>query len=208
MRNALKTTLVSLVMLGGIAGVQRANAADLGGYRQSSSYMPTMATNWAGMYLGAHLGYGAGRARNADTDGFLGGGQIGFNIQSDKLVFGAEADIHYTGVDYHGFADAFRQKWAGSLRARVGYAYDRFLPFVTGGFGLTSAQMKSGGAKESNTHGGYILGVGAEYMFTERVSGVLQYLYRRDAGKTYNVIPVRNTNMVTNEFRIGINYHF
>ena len=210
MRNALKTTFVSLAMLASAAALQRANAADLGYRKQSSSYLPTMAAvNWGGMYGGLHVGYGSGRARNADTNGFIGGAQLGFNIQADKLVFGAEADIHYTGIDYHGFTDAFRQKWAGSLRGRIGYAYDRFLPFLTAGVGFTSAHMKAGGAKDDNVHAGYILGAGAEYMFTDRVSGVVQYLHRRDGAKTYSVLPAsRSTTMVTNEIRIGINYHF
>jgi outer membrane immunogenic protein len=69
--------------------------------------------------------------------------------------------------------------------------------------------MKAGGAKDDNVHAGYILGAGAEYMFTDRVSGVVQYLHRRDGAKTYSVLPAsRSTTMVTNEIRIGINYHF
>ncbi len=212
MLKALKTQVASLMVLGCLSAFHGAQAADLGDYRSSPSYTPILASSpaggWSGMYMGAHVGYGLGHARRANTDGFIGGAQLGFNLQFDRVVVGLEGDAHYSGVDYRGFSDAFSQKWAGSLRGRIGYTYDRFLPFFTAGFGLTSAQMKSGGAKDSHVHGGYILGAGAEYLLTERVSGVVQYLYRRDSSKTYAVIPVRNTDMVTNEFRLGINYHF
>lgn len=208
MRHALKNTVISLAVLASVAAVQRANAADLGGYRKNS-YQPIMTTNWAGFYGGFHLGYGTGRARSANMSGFLTGVHGGFNLQSDKVVFGLEGDINYSGIDYHGFADAFRQKWTGTLRGRVGYAYDRFLPFFTAGVGFTNGVMKSGGVKDSNMHAGFVVGAGVEYMFTDKFSGVVQYLYKRDGAKSYVVLPLtRNTTLSTNELRIGFNYHF
>lgn len=207
MRFDLKSTLVGLALVGGIAFSAPSHAADFPNNRSSS--MPTMATNWAGIYGGLHVGYGSGRARSASMSGFMSGVHGGFNMQSGQVVFGLEGDINYSGVDYHGFADAFRQKWTGSLRGRVGYAYDRFMPFITGGVGFTSAAMKSGGVKADNTHAGLVLGAGVEAMLTDKISVTGTYLYHRDGAKTYVVLPVtRNTTMTTNEFRIGVNYRF
>ena len=207
MRHSLKSTLICIALLNGISYASRAQAADLPGNRAYSA--PTFATNWAGFYAGLHLGYGFGRARSADIDGFVGGAHVGFNLQSDKVVFGGELDVNYSGVDYRAFADTFRQKWGGSGRVRVGYAFERFMPFVTGGIAFTSGTMKAGGAKESNVHTGFVVGVGGEMMITSNISANIQLLHYRYGAQTYNVLPLsRNANIVTNEIRIGMNYRF
>lgn len=208
MRYDLKSTVIGLAFMTGVTFSAPADAADLAGNRSSYS-APIMTTNWAGIYAGLHAGYGTGKARTASISGFLSGVHGGFNIQTGQVVFGLEGDVNYSGVDYHGFADSFRQRWTGSLRGRVGYAYDRFLPFLTGGVGFTSGIMKSGGLKSENTHVGLVVGAGVEAMLTDKFSVTGTYLYHRDGAKTYVVLPLsRNTNMSTNEFRIGFNYRF
>jgi outer membrane immunogenic protein len=207
MRHAWKSTLICIAMLHGISYATRAHAADLPGNRAYSA--PILASNWAGFYAGLHLGYGFGRARSADIDGFVGGVHGGFNLQSNQVVFGGEVDLNYTGVDSRAFTETFRQKWNASARARLGYAFDRFMPFITGGIAGTSATMKSGGTKESNTHIGYVLGIGGEMMITNNVSANLQLLHYRFGAETYNVRPAsRNANIVTNEIRLGMSYKF
>ena len=76
-------------------------------------------SNWTGLYIGAHAGYGWGdhdgtftvqgvdpnthfppsAARSYDLDGGFGGGQIGINFQHENLVFGVEADVSYSDID-------------------------------------------------------------------------------------------------------------
>jgi outer membrane immunogenic protein len=76
--------------------------------------------DWSGWYVGGNVGYSWGRSRtdvqyftaagapiapppgsitSADTklDGAIGGGQIGVNWQSGQWLFGAEADIQWSG---------------------------------------------------------------------------------------------------------------
>ncbi len=68
--------------------------------------------NWSGFYIGLNAGYswghqdndlvvaatGATIFSNSDKlDGFIGGGQIGYNWQSDHWVFGLEADFQGSG---------------------------------------------------------------------------------------------------------------
>jgi outer membrane immunogenic protein len=207
MRRALSSIASTMVLAGSLLYPTLGRSADLPGARASS--VPMMATNWAGAYVGGNLGYAFGQARGADLDGFKAGVQLGVNFQTDRLVYGAELDLGYGGIDYRGFADTFRQKWIGSGRARVGYAFDRFMPFVTGGIAFTNATMKAGGAKESNTHVGYVIGIGGEMMVTDKLSASLQLLHYRFNSQTYNVLPAaRNANIVTNELRIGVNYRF
>lgn len=78
--------------------------------------------------------------------GVLGGGQIGFNYEfSNRLVLGVEADIDLadisgsTNICPLGPADecvthANRLDYFGTLRGRLGYAFDNVLVYGTGGF--------------------------------------------------------------------------
>jgi len=96
-------------------------------------------------------------SRNTVSDsGFVGGGQIGYNVLLGGLVVGAEADIAYTDLDktetlsntsnfgplgvpsstpftrvneYRGKLD-----YLGTVRGRVGFAMDRALIYATGGY--------------------------------------------------------------------------
>lgn len=207
MRFDLKSTLVCIAVLSGISFAIRAEAADLPGSSNRST--PIFATNWAGAYAGVHLGYGFGRARSADIDGFLGGAQVGINFQADRLVYGGELSLSYGAVDYRGFAETFKQKWLTAGKVRLGYAFERFLPFISVGLAYSNATMKAGGAKSTNGHIGYVLGIGGEMMLTDRVSATIQYNHYRFGSETYNVLPAsRNSNIVTNEIRAGLNYRF
>lgn len=207
MRHELKATLICIMAMHGIAYASRADAADLPG--NSSRSVPVFATNWAGAYAGLHLGYGFGRARSADIDGFLGGVHAGINAQTDRIVYGGEIGLSYAGIDYRGFTETFRQKWLGTGKLRLGYSFERFLPFVSAGLAFTNGTMKAGGAKSGNIHLGYVIGIGGEMMLTDKVSATIQYNHYRFGSETYNVAPTpRNTNIVTNEVRVGINYRF
>ena len=72
--------------------------------------------NWTGFYAGVNIGYSWGRSSSTQSfvdsasgailnssavkfnmDGVIGGGQIGYNWQRDKWVFGLEADIQGSG---------------------------------------------------------------------------------------------------------------
>lgn len=207
MRAKSKVTGLFLACIAAVCIPSSANSADLPG--QSSRSTPMMASNWAGFYAGAHIGYGFGRSRGAEIDGFLGGVQAGINFQSGPVVYGVEADIGYTGIDYRAFTETFRQKWMMSGRGRLGYSFDRFMPFLTAGLAYTNGTMKAGGAKSSNGHLGYVIGIGGEMMVTERVSANVQFLHYRFGAQNYNVLPAtRNANIITNEIRAGINYRF
>ena len=90
-------TGVALAALGGSA-----LAADLPARRGMPVKAPEPVSygyNWSGFYIGAHGGGGWGEKCFADTglsdgchdtDGWLGGGQVGFNVQSGQFVFGVE----------------------------------------------------------------------------------------------------------------------
>lgn len=70
-----------------------------------------------------------------------------------NAILGLEADAVYTRMkgnqtvtnDYGRAKFSETLDWSGSVRARAGYAVDRFLPFVTGGvaFGLVNQSTKA-----------------------------------------------------------------
>lgn len=201
-------TLISLALLAAIAAAPAAQAADLpnrGGYAG-----PVLSNfSWGGFYAGAHLGYGFGKARNADIDGFLGGVQAGVNFQQDKVVFGGELDASYSGIDFRGFTDRFRQRWLISARGRLGYAVDRFLPYITAGIAHTSATIKAATGKADNGHVGFVVGLGGEAMVTDRISARVEFLHYRFDSQTYDIpAAARRTGITTNTVRIGMNYRF
>jgi outer membrane immunogenic protein len=89
-------------------------------------------------------------------NGFIGGAHAGYNHQIGSLVVGVEADIEGTNLKY-GYQDKFspidgngpqqipvggiwgynaRIGVQGSLRARIGYAFDKALLYATGGLAV------------------------------------------------------------------------
>lgn len=122
--------------------------------------------DWSGGYVGAHVGYGWGKTRDIDHPrpadspekelrGALGGIQAGYNWQfGNNIVFGAEADITFSGVkkNWDGSVISASSTYYtkdeigtnGTIRARLGYAVDRFMPYVTGGVALANLKHTLG----------------------------------------------------------------
>lgn len=137
---------------------------------------PACDFTWTGFYAGINGGYGWGsgdtffdplpdavsfvdlepQSLSPDSDGFLGGGQIGFNWQWNKwLVLGVETDFQGSDMegsdtrfgfnDITGSPPAFsgpdhnitaheRMQWFGTARGRIGFApVCRLLIYGTGG---------------------------------------------------------------------------
>jgi outer membrane immunogenic protein len=86
------------------------------------------------------------------SSGFTGGGEIGYNYQfmnsgflggNGGIVVGVEADAQYVGPGHTdvlsgttGALNSFhsRTDYVGTVRGRLGYGFDRFLVYGTGGF--------------------------------------------------------------------------
>lgn len=222
-----------------------ASAADMAPRMYSKA--PPMAApvfTWTGGYFGLNAGY----AFDADTrfsntvgdlannnaalaaglrpfgttvrsDGFTGGGQIGYNYQfgaGTGVVLGIEADAAYTDLrqtqtlsnttnfgplvtpgaplttrvnEYRGNLD-----FLGTVRGRIGYAFDRLLIYGTGGFayGGVDSQVTffaPNGAipffqgRENSIQTGYAYGGGMEYAVT--------------SDSVFNRLNVFNSNAVT-----------
>ncbi len=125
-----------------------AQAADLPAptYKAPAYVAPVPIFSWTGFYVGLNGGYGWGKSNwsgsggnfEVTPKGWLGGGTLGYNIQTGGWVWGIEGDIDY--MNLKGTADAafcpsctFKDTWLGTIRGRIGYSYDRWLPYLTAG---------------------------------------------------------------------------
>ncbi len=189
-------------------------------------------------------------APTIDTDGWHGGGQIGANWQVDQWVFGLEGDISWSGADgsrwttYEidwdspGPAGSFDVdatlstdlKWFGTVRGRIGYAFDEILIYGTGGLAFARAQLGVAGnvddadaddagfggrfwTSNTQTHTGWTIGAGAEAALTPNVSLKAEYLYMDFGSETYNLQFPASTVAVDGDLtqhvvRAGLNYRF
>jgi outer membrane immunogenic protein len=215
-------SLALLAAVSTIALTQFASAADLP-VKAPVYKAPVMAPmyNWTGFYIGLNAGYSWGRQDNSlvtttgvtllsnsdHLNGFIGGGQIGYNWQVNQWVFGLEADFQGSGQKGDGtFLDpgttinavlvvpassiAYTDKldWFGTVRGRIGYAMGatgNWLPYVTGGWayghGEISGTTTSGGVatsfSRSQDYSGWTVGGGVEWAFLNNWSAKVEYLY-------------------------------
>lgn len=127
-------------------------------------------TDWSGFYAGVNGGI-------ANEDGVLVGGTLGYNFQTGPTVLGVEADYDATWANV-------AAPDLGTVRGRIGYAFNQIMPYVTGGWAF--------GDHDSS---GYAIGGGVEYRLLPTVSVKAEYLH---VGLDYPDDIVR----------LGINWHF
>ena len=181
--------------------------------------------------------------------GPLGGVQAGFAVQSGPVVYGVEADMDFGALrgtlNTHGVATpavvaagaasraSFNAKVEsrfnalGSLRGRVGYAFDNVLIYGTGGYATAHhdarASLLADGVSVPGVIGtppaagtslgavtvhqwvhGWTLGAGGELAFSRNVSLKLEYLYAQVGNK----VAGQNLSHSLNLVRTGVNYRF
>lgn len=226
----MKGLLVASALLSLIGG--QALAAD------AINAEPAAVHDWSGVYVGGQIGYGFGRidaaynlpntptirgSQDYDTDGFLGGVQVGYNYQINAVVLGVEADFSGAGIKGHsgeitsGLGDSYDTKvdWFGTLRVRAGYAFDRTLIYGTGGFAYGSVENQYldgpvNSFSEKNTKGGWTIGAGVEQAITDQWSAKFEYQYVDLGDQTidYGANSSTTFDAKFNTVKIGMNYKF
>lgn len=220
--------LASIGVVSMIAAASSANAADIA-RRQA---MPTKAApaylaayNWTGAYVGINAGAGWGRSNfngvpttgSFNLSGGVVGGTLGYNWQVGQAVLGLETDLDWSNIRGSAPCGAFtcetRNSWLGTARGRVGYAFDRFLPYVTGGLAygnLKASTTAFGGA--SNTNVGWTVGTGVEFALAGPWTAKVEYLYADlgsfNCGSSCTGTPPQNVAFRTNLVRAGLNFRF
>jgi outer membrane immunogenic protein len=232
-----------------------ANAADLGPLITKAPPPLPVYYNWTGFYLGANLGGSWGRqseevfvdglpiaAVSEHPNGLIGGGQIGYNWQfynsglwGNGWVVGIEADIQGSGqraTDDFAFpvssvSGEFTDKldWFGTVRGRVGVAFDRVLPYVTAGWAygdrklngtVTDPAGTASFSTSSTLTDGWTVGGGVEWAFWDHWTAKFEYLYM-DLGNNNNnnnfgllrtPVSITTSHFTDNIARVGLNYKF
>jgi outer membrane immunogenic protein len=182
---------------------------------------PPPVFTWAGLYLGVQVGYAWGSdpvdvvdviapvANNAffnlKPKGVLGGAHVGYNLQftnwnwfsSSGVVIGLEGSVDGsslsgTRTSATGVTMRVRTETQGSLRARIGLAWDRLLIYGTGGAafaGFDDTYVTVFGTpffideQDSKTRTGWTVGGGFDYAITPNWSIGVEYRYS-DFGRT------------------------
>lgn len=234
----MRTT--ALKLLAGTAALavvaSAAHAADLPARRSPGPLYNSMPVfTWSGFYAGLNAGYGwnVGTSRYYDpafgyvggskTGGFAGGLQGGYNYQFGMFLIGAEADIQYAAVGNKGGSFGGRyyagneDGYYGTIRARLGVAFDRALVFGTGGFaygdigGNRAYDPVYGINRDSGTNGGWTLGGGVEYAVMDNLTAKVEGMYvNLDTKSNYALGGASNIRRDT-EFgvlRAGLNFKF
>lgn len=179
--------------------------------------------SWSGPYLGLQGGAGwlegdfsaAGLSDSEDFDGGRFGVFAGYQHQFDNnFVLGIEGEVSYDWNENTysalGASADVGTDWNGSIRARAGYALDRALIYVTGGWAITNGYIDvSGLGEESDTFNGYTLGAGVDYAFTDRVFGRLEYRFNDYGDKDFDVLGVPvNAELQQHQVTVGLGVKF
>ena len=242
-----QTVAIALGALSLAATMSGATAADLGPYRPGPApeafYEPPAEKTWRGFYVGINGGYAwgsndpvivtGGSASGAmaaiDPEGWLGGGQIGYNAQFGRFVLGVEADMQggniegttagIIGAPPFAASASSELNWLSTIRARAGVSTGPVLLYATGGVAFADMDYALVGtdgtiAAGGDTLTGYAVGGGLEWAFAPNWSLKSEYLYvdlgdARIAGVDGGGAPISAS--FDNSFhtiRAGLNYRF
>lgn len=212
------------------------------------SYVAPVPVSWTGFYVGANLGYGFGHADSStdlglfgsldgsgNLNGAVGGGTVGYNYQIGSFVVGIEGDLDFGSLKGSGSQDftilgilpgtasqSASLDWFGTVRGRLGYDLNGWLPYVTGGWAMGKASV-SGNATvigipiasyaDSHSVSGFVYGAGLERRIGANWSAKVEYLHFNFGSFDTNVDTLLgsttvSTNVDADLVRVGLNYRF
>src|SRR5271170_6806198 len=201
----MRELLVAWIGLIAIAG--SADAADPSAILPIKAPPPPapVSYDWTGFYVGGHVAYSLGEATRTLSDpapsgvgttfsSLYGGVQGGYNyVLPSRLLLGAEADITFpnffedgsvfSGGTTLGTIVSDQIDYIATLRGRVGYTFDHWLIYGTGGFAWSQARFgETPGVTSTEDHilltrTGWTLGVGTELAIAPNWTARIEYFY-------------------------------
>jgi len=224
MKRVILACVGVLAMGGAAAAADLPPAAPPTPYYKAPAYAPGY--NWSGFYLGINGGGGWGSStwtttNRFDTSGGLVGGTIGYNYQINQAVLGVEGDIDWADIN-GSIASAgcpsasgtctTGDNWLATIRGRLGYAADRFMPYITGGAAFGDIKASGPGLTGTDsTNAGWTLGGGIEFAIAGHWTAKAEYLYvdlgHVSCGAACGA-PTENVSWRSNIGRVGVNYRF
>ena len=247
----MKRTLIVSAAFACALVATSASAADLPVYTKAPAV--AVVYDWTGYYIGTNVGYSFGRGTTdgtqtigslfapgtvtpisgrADVNGFIGGGQLGYNWQQGQWVFGLEGDIQFSNERGSGdvctatcpagfvFTRDYKLDWFGTARGRVGFLpAERILLYATGGlaygnFSGSSSTLPMNIGSWSKLNAGWTVGAGVESALGANWSVKFEYLYMDlgNVGGSSAAVGLNqwvfNTKFTDNIVRVGLNYKF
>ncbi len=186
--------------------------------------------SWGGLYGGVTLGYGFGDAEQSSTfgptqntedmDGVVGGIVAGYNFQKENLVFGFEVDASLSDISGSSGPAAGKTCFVGTngcnqqiekmftARARVGYAFNNVMPFLTAGVALADVveDTNTPGTDIADWETGFVFGGGIEVAGDNNWRFRAEYLGTNLSSSSNTVAGFVSTNDVetVHVFRVGI----
>jgi outer membrane immunogenic protein len=227
-----RLTLWAVAGLLALAWASPSSAADLPRPAYKAPVYVAPAFTWSGFYAGINGGYAWGHSdwNNAvagntsfNVKKYQLGGTFGYNWQTGNFVFGLEGDVDASWADGSGTGAAggpcdascsTKNTWLATGRGRLGYAFDRFMPYITGGAAIGNIKATAGnGGGIDKTKLGWVVGAGVEWAFFEHWSAKLEYLYADLGHVTCDAATCgggadSEVSYKTNMVRVGVNYRF
>ena len=149
--------------------------------------------DWAGPFFGI-LGGGAfqtittkglGASDSFDASGGFGGAYGGRNYMLGNVMLGYDGsftlgDVSGSGAQPGAPATHYRDYFDSDLRARIGYAYGRFLPYVAAGAAWGESEQTdtaNGNFRGALSDFSGVVGLGLEYMASDRITIRAEYVH-------------------------------
>ena len=251
----IKTSLLSAAAVLALASGADAGGVTLVQVEPVVTVAPVLiapAFDWSGGYVGGILATNSAESSTGDisitadplavipgisyaSDGLSAGIEVGYNFQSNSLVYGLELDASKAAVDGSlsnflddgqgtNFSVSTNADWIASARGRLGFASARSLFYVTGGVAAVGLETQltdsyNGGEtvftpSVTETRSGWVAGAGAEFMLAQNWSMKVEYLHFDFGSETEEFVEGTDRTISTegtytdNQARIGFNYHF
>ncbi len=214
MRTLIKTLFATSMVSSALFGFTAANAADAIDQipeAPAAVEMTQPVGDWSGAYVGGAGEYNWGRFSGGSRDAKGLGGQLygGYNMQNGQIVYGAEADIGYSGVDETKGGVRSKQGVNGSVRGRVGYDMNPVLLYGTAGLALAKTKVTGNTSSDSKVTPGLTVGAGAEAMVTNNITTRIEYRYTDYQNKNFNTdVGIRDRGLSEHTVKVGVGVKF
>ena len=221
-----------------------AKAADVApAYPVKARTAAALAPTWTGFYIGPSVGWTFGSSDGDYTgipapvtpmvfypfdlkpSGAALGGQLGYNFQSGRWLFGIEGDMSWiVNADDRVWDpagspryDEIKLLWTGHARGRIGYLFDQYLIYFAGGAAFAGTRNSHYGPtttpgpgtlwSERRTRTGYSLGGGVEAALNAQWLVRAEYIYDHFGNEFFDWVPgtrYSNSDLTLNTVRVGV----
>jgi opacity protein-like surface antigen len=186
-----------------------------------------VSADWSGSFFGV-LGGGAvqtittkglGASDSFNASGGFGGVYSGRNYMFGNAMAGFDGaltlgDVEGNGAQPGAPATHYRDYFDADIRARAGYAFGRFLPYVAAGLAWNDSEQTdtaNGNFRDALSDFSGIVGVGLEYMASDRITIRAEYVHADTFSNVNTHLDSESCcsqSRSSDGFRLGLAYFF